>query len=1357
MGIVDKATRWVQDARTKRELGQRASKIKAARTLFEPEDPARCRIPIVYGDNHTFLTDTGAYTLHRLAMQPWGFLSNKQKEGYYYQADAFFSQHYPSHQDASGHLIVTNRTYTADEWHANLRAATEADGGLTLPVFDRYVEKTKEQLNATSFYERDVYVCTRLGARKEKSNALNTLSTMVDDFLLGAAKDTEAPTPLEIARWHEAAEATSTTLATTWLQGQPTNRSTLEWLIRHKASPGLPTPTLWGHTDEAVWGLGRWRTLLASETEVVDLGKDENKQRLAAVKYDGPTGISYACYLPLTYSPSDILHDQNWMHRASGLDFPVDIDLRFQIIDPERASKELQKYADKAESQQIEDAEAGHKPDAAAIEQQAELEQAKQQTRKTKKPLAYWQAIFSVHATDPNELKKRVGTLIAHYKTIDFKLECPTMDQRELAYQCLPGSEILVKDWEQRTDTNYLAAAAPWLSSTIGDGKGLYQGFTLIQEGNTVQPGSPFFYDLQLVADDDGKAPTEAVAGFPGSGKRLSVDELVPLADGGYKRMGDLVAGDRILDERGVPCTVTVAHPIVEDTDSYRVVFDDGTVVLADAEHLWYTQTDAEQNSARAAAKPRQRKTRGKPGFAAAMRHLAATAPEDATTGPRRMRQEWAGKGGPNRDIWERVAKALEPVGWYSPGTMRNGGTGRKYPLYSVRAYAAAMALWADTPLNDQRHKAVGTGSVKTTADIAATLHRADGATNHSIPLAAPVQYPTADLPLDPYVMGAWLGDGRSEGSNVRVGFTGIDPEIWQHIELAGYEVRHHPTEAKEHYVYGLRAALEAAGVHGDKHIPDAYMYADHEQRLALLQGLMDTDGTVAKDGRGVVFNQSDERIATQVRSLVASLGMKATIRSHPSGYYDAAGVWVECKRHYSVAFRPNDKVFRLTRKASRLNLAGDARSTTQRRYIVACEPVDPVPMRCITVDSPSHLYLCTDQFVPTHNTVSRGLKCVYEDAMRGVTQFVWDPKGDFLPLHEFARAFGLDPALVHLIDINNPRTSITLDPFMVAEVNYDDPEEPVDERPALARTVLNRLLYKQVKDPNDGTVASSIITSVVKHVHEHTANPSMRGVMRVLEAVKNSDQAIFQDLEVPERNANRWADVARNVWSELDAVQASKLGKLLFKDSEGTSALKAKPGSLTIFVAMGLNIADQEELKGRDPDPDELLSDVIASMMVNHIRNLLAVEEIRLDPKAAVFDEWHAIRRAGGAETLYAWLKRMGRSRRTSVRQLSQSALDFDSGSLSTVWCGYADSEEEAEASCRLLGIEENAQNVNRIMNMQPGQFLFRDSKKRVAWVQVDIWDKFLMDKWNTQAAAKKQMAKAEAEAGRGQVPEPV
>lgn len=272
---------------------------------------------------------------------------------------------------------------------------------------------------------------------------------------------------------------------------------------------------------------------------------------------------------------------------------------------------------------------------------------------------------------------------------------------------------------------------------------------------------------------------------------------------------------------------------------------------------------------------------------------------------------------------------------------------------------------------NDQRYR-MSMPKVRTTQEIADSLrYRTAGASedavswaNHSIPRSGAAQFPTRDLLVAPYVLGAWLGDGTACSG----GFTSIDSQIWEEIERAGYEVTHHARIAQAHHIRGLKVPLRVLGVLNNKHVPDDYLYGSIEQRLALLQGLMDTDGSVNRTSGTCEFYSSDEAFARQVRSLVASLGMIAHLRSKPGSYRDTEGNLVACKEAWTVAFTPTMQVFRLDRKASLIDPEVE-RSKSEHRYIVSVEKIDPEPMQCIMVNSDTHQFLVTDQYVPTHNT----------------------------------------------------------------------------------------------------------------------------------------------------------------------------------------------------------------------------------------------------------------------------------------------------------------------------------------------------------------------------------------------------
>src|SRR5690606_25398225 len=134
----------------------------------------------------------------------------------------------------------------------------------------------------------------------------------------------------------------------------------------------------------------------------------------------------------------------------------------------------------------------------------------------------------------------------------------------------------------------------------------------------------------------------------------------------------------------------------------------------------------------------------------------------------------------------------------------------------------------------------------------------------------------------------------------------------------------------------GFQAALRRTGLLGNKHIPDIYFNAGTAQRWALLQGLMDSDGTVSKNGGRyprAVFSASDKSLSYDVWRLARSLGLKATIREKRATLYGR-----DCGASYEVSFAASKDVpvFRLGRKQSLLpdRIAKRSRTLT----IVGCE-----------------------------------------------------------------------------------------------------------------------------------------------------------------------------------------------------------------------------------------------------------------------------------------------------------------------------------------------------------------------------------------------------------------------------------
>jgi LAGLIDADG-like domain len=450
--------------------------------------------------------------------------------------------------------------------------------------------------------------------------------------------------------------------------------------------------------------------------------------------------------------------------------------------------------------------------------------------------------------------------------------------------------------------------------------------------------------------------------GKAGWGKALALDTPIP-SPHGWTTMGELREGDRVFDEAGEPCMVTFATDVMVGHQCYEVEFSDGARIVADAEHNWVTRTVAERNAASAARHSVARRQKlGSPAELEVLAELgAATQPDELISVG-----ELAEMVGRLHTLYD-VSATMTPAGVVVVPAI--------HPRWRVpssrprRAFVAVelidqLRARLDRDAFDQRHTGLPACGVRTTEEIRSTLVSRNGAANHSVDLARPLQYPERKLSAAPYVLGAWLGDG----TNANQGITCADPEILDFIQDAGYEVKPWGRTDSRPYAWKIGgdfgSQLRQLGLINNKHIPRFYLEASPEQRLSLLQGLMDTDGHISKGGNAE-FTTTRRRLADDVLELVTGLGFKASLTT---GRAMLEGR--DCGEKYRVRFTPDRPVVRLARKAARLKEPSQLRvDHLRRRYIVAVRPVASVAVRCITVDSPSHLYLAGSACIPTHNT----------------------------------------------------------------------------------------------------------------------------------------------------------------------------------------------------------------------------------------------------------------------------------------------------------------------------------------------------------------------------------------------------
>lgn len=222
------------------------------------------------------------------------------------------------------------------------------------------------------------------------------------------------------------------------------------------------------------------------------------------------------------------------------------------------------------------------------------------------------------------------------------------------------------------------------------------------------------------------------------------------------------------------------------------------------------------------------------------------------------------------------------------------------------------------------------------------------------------VAYRTQSLPLDPWVFGFWLADGKHTSSEIFK----PDEYMWEEIQRRGYQLGKQyngDNSCRSHSVLGIRDILKGLNVLGNKHIPDCYMYANDFQRKELIKGFFDGDGYANGYRNQAVINLTNLKLINQIAEILTSLGERINISPYiAKGFGKEVQAWM-------LTFRPRTfNPFSLPRKA---DVMAKVKAGRPYNEIKSIEIVDSVPTQCIGVSSPLKTYLCTRRYLPTHNT----------------------------------------------------------------------------------------------------------------------------------------------------------------------------------------------------------------------------------------------------------------------------------------------------------------------------------------------------------------------------------------------------
>ena len=295
--------------------------------------------------------------------------------------------------------------------------------------------------------------------------------------------------------------------------------------------------------------------------------------------------------------------------------------------------------------------------------------------------------------------------------------------------------------------------------------------------------------------------------------------------------------------------------------------------------------------------------------------------------------------------------------------------------------------LWV---VRESRWKMSAQYVTKTTGEIIKDFERSKqppktgSPRNICFPVNGPVQFnPKGRLRIHPYLLGVLIGDGCLRLTGRRVGVSTPDSEIVDTIKGLGYNIYQTKSQRKIDFFISdvqLFNDLKEYGLIGklsyEKYIPEDYLYASMEDRLALLHGLFDTDGSCS--GSNIEYSTTSEKLAEQVAFLVRSLGYVCKVRSRVT-HFTYKGAKKQGRTSYRVTVSTDDRTFLFSvgRKKDAFRFNAGHRGFVPMHYLKSIEKCGTSPCRCIRVSNPDHLYI-TDDFIVTHNTYSMLMKFLY-------------------------------------------------------------------------------------------------------------------------------------------------------------------------------------------------------------------------------------------------------------------------------------------------------------------------------------------------------------------------------------------
>ena len=484
-----------------------------------------------------------------------------------------------------------------------------------------------------------------------------------------------------------------------------------------------------------------------------------------------------------------------------------------------------------------------------------------------------------------------------------------------------------------------------------------------------------------------------------------------------------------------------------------------------------------------------------------------------------------------------------------------------------------------------------------------------------------------------------------------------------------GYDVTY-KSDGKSFYVRGFTGKLRYAGLLSNKHIPEKYFFSSIGQRLELVRGLLDQDGSIDENG-SIEFTQSadHEPIMRGMVRLLRSLGIVVHEPTRSKAGYTLDGDHHDTQDRLRLTFTTNLPVFALERK--RMLLPKTLRETQQWMYIKDIRKVEDVPCRCITVGSPDHTYLVND-YVPTHNTMaafSLFLQWSKIDARdgKGKTPCIYiNPKAGN-DLEDATRSQGGT-----VIRLDSDVANGTFDPFNVIP--------NVEEAKDIAVLMMTNILGGDTK-------MESAMTAMLDYGVKHGARCVGRALLVAAQAVAKTIKAgnTAESIGLPSNTLEVFSTINVN-------LKANQGLRLIFGTDNDTKPLTISQ-NLTLINAGDRSLIPEVQ--------DDSMTARIRRWTLRMVVMGSGTAVRGRDGMVGVDEAWVFMGKDKGASQTFEQWVRMARSQRFTpviISQKVQEFIDADlTGGISRALLLALDNPEEANGTVspaksaeRLLGIED-------------------------------------------------------------------